>query len=228
MKSIWKQRLALSLLICPILLTTFVFAYSSEEKQAYNYAFRNDITTMDSIDSADMWWTLTRIAMAKMISNYAINVLWLTPDKWENCYFSDVSNDLDYQFDRWVTKACQLGLMGVWMDKFYPKWIVTRAEFGTVLSRALNAENESKLRSMNNANPYYSEHLQYLKEEWIMKDISNPSSLERRWRVMLMLMRADEWYDWWYIVNDECSAREMLECITKDDIDGCMAACGDE
>lgn len=226
MKSVWKQRLALSLLICSIFLTTFVFAYSSEEKQAYNYAFRNNITTMESIDSADMWWNLTRIAMAKMISNYAINVLWLTPDKWKDCYFYDVSNDLDYQFDRWVTKACQLGLMGVWMDKFYPKWMVTRAEFWTVLSRALNAENESKLRRMNNANPYYSEHLQYLKGAWIMSNISNPNSLERRWRVMLMLMRASEWYDWWYIVNDECSAREMLECITTDDIDGCLSACG--
>jgi CHASE3 domain sensor protein len=54
MKSILKQSLALFLFIPPVLLTSLAFSYSSEEKSAYNYAFRNNITTMDSIDSADM------------------------------------------------------------------------------------------------------------------------------------------------------------------------------
>jgi hypothetical protein len=87
--------------------------------------------------------------------------------------------------------------MGVWIDRFYPNWIVTRAEFWTVLSRALNANDTTKLNQMNNATPYYSEHLNYLKEEWIMHDILNPTNFERRWRVMLMLMRADKnsWYE---------------------------------
>lgn len=172
--------------------TTWAVSYSAEEQAAYNYSFKNKITTMWSIDRANMWWNLTRIAMAKMLSNYATNVLWLKPDTSKNCYFSDVSSSLDYQYDNWVTKACQLWLMGVWIDKFYPNWIVTRAEFWTVLSRALNAKDTTKLNRMNNANPYYSEHLNYLKEEWIMNYISNPTSYERRWRVMLMLMRADE------------------------------------
>jgi hypothetical protein len=45
---------------------------------------------------------------------------------------------------------------------------------------------------MNNASPYYAQHLKYLKEQWIMNNISNSNSLERRWRVMTMLMRSDE------------------------------------
>ena len=178
--------------IIPFLWITWATNYSMEERAAYDYAYKNDITTMTSIDKANMEWNLTRIAMAKMLSNYAINILWLTPDTTKNCYFSDVSSDLDKQYDNWVTKACQLWLMGVWIDKFYPNWIVTRSEFWTVLSRALNAKDTIKLNRMNNANPYYSEHLNYLKEEWIMNNISNPKSYERRWRVMLMLMRADE------------------------------------
>jgi len=171
------------------------FGYSIEERQAYNYAYQNGITTMSSINKADMWWNLTRIAMAKMLSNYAINILGLNPDTSKYCNFSDVSSSLDYQYDYWVLKACQLGLMGVWISNFRPNDTVTRAEFGTVLSRALNARNTTRLAQMNNAEPYYSEHLKYLKEEWIMNNISNPSSLERRWRVMLMLMRADKNYE---------------------------------
>lgn len=182
-------------LVLMALSVSFAKNYSLEEKEAYDYSFWNDITTMDSIDKADMWWNLTRIAMAKMISNYAMNILGLVPDETKNCYFSDVSDSLDSQYDNWVTKACQLGLMWVWIEEFNPDWKVTRAEFGTVLSRSLNAESPEILEEMNNASPYYDEHLKYLREKWIMNNISNPGSLELRWWVMLMLMRADENYE---------------------------------
>jgi len=175
-----------------LLSTTFVSAYSQEEQAAYEYAYQNQITTMDSIEKANMWWNLTRIAMAKMLSNYAINILWLTPDTSKDCSFPDVSSALDYQYDKWVTKACQLGLMWVWITNFNPNWLVTRAEFWTVLSRALNAGDIGMSNALNSANPYYSEHLKFLNREWIMNNISTPSNLERRWRVMLMLMRADD------------------------------------
>jgi len=43
---------------------------------------------------------------------------------------------LDSAYDNSVTRACQLGLMGVDITKFNPYKIVSRAEFATVLSRA--------------------------------------------------------------------------------------------
>jgi hypothetical protein len=46
-----------------------------EFHNAYDFAFKNGITTMPSIDEAHMNSPLTRIAMAKMLSQYAINVL---------------------------------------------------------------------------------------------------------------------------------------------------------
>jgi hypothetical protein len=42
---------------------------------AYEFAHRMGITTINSIDKANMGGELTRIAMAKMLSQYAINVL---------------------------------------------------------------------------------------------------------------------------------------------------------
>ena len=42
---------------------------------AYTFAYNNKITTINTIEQADMNGPLTRIAMAKMLSYFAINVL---------------------------------------------------------------------------------------------------------------------------------------------------------
>jgi hypothetical protein len=46
--------------------------------------------------------------MAKMISKYAINIQGKEPDTLKTCLFSDVSENLDLQYDGGVTLACQL------------------------------------------------------------------------------------------------------------------------
>ena len=161
--------------------------YSDELQGAYDYAYGNGITTMSSIENANMYGSLTRVAMAKMMANYAIEVLGQTPDTSKVCEFPDVSAALDAQYDNGVTNACQLGLMGVGINAFNPNGIVTRAQFGTVLSRALYGDVYNV-----DTNPYYAEHLAALKDAGIMTMISNPDQLEVRGYVMLMMQRADE------------------------------------
>jgi hypothetical protein len=48
--------------------------------------------------------------------------------------------------------------MGVDMENFLPNEAVTRAQFGTILSRLLYGE------TFNEGTPYYANHLQALKE----------------------------------------------------------------
>jgi hypothetical protein len=68
-----------------------------------------------------------------------------------------------------------------------PNKKISRAEFGTVLSRLLYGT------LYNSWIPYYANHLQALKEHWIMTQITNPEKqIELRQRVRLMLMRASE------------------------------------
>ena len=70
-----------------------------EMHRAYKFAFKHGITTMPSIGEADMNGTLTRIAMAKMLSQYAINVLGKTPDTGKEVpAFPDISPELNEQF----------------------------------------------------------------------------------------------------------------------------------
>lgn len=196
--------------------------YSDELIQAYKYAFSNKITTMDTIEKADMEGVLTRVAMAKMITNYAVNILWLQVPNSNGCTFSDVSSSLNSNYDNWVTNACKLGLMWQNMpnNKFRPYDTVTRAEFGTTLSRAIH---KALGNTLADGNPYYSTHLSYLNNEKIMNYIDNPEMTEQRWYVMLMMMRAKDLVkidiDGWACISDcfadtgDFDANEIYECL---------------
>jgi len=158
--------------------------FSKELNDAYNFAHEYGITTQNSIYDANMYWWLTRIAMAKMLSEYAINVLWHTYNEDENCYFSDISYTLSQSYNYWDCKAYALWIM--WQNlrnnQFRPYDKVTRAEFATALSRLLyNTPDWNDY--------YYSTHIKKLHENWIIND-TNPNLLEARWYIMLMLMRA--------------------------------------
>ena len=156
--------------------------YTIEMNNAYTFAFSIGITTMPTIEEASMNWNLTRIAMAKMLSKFATNILWLKPDTAKECNFSDVTEQMDSNYDNGITLACQLWIMWVGINKFRPKDNVNRAEFGTALSRMLFGLKDGK-------DNYYSTHLKRLYNEWIINN-TNPELQERRWYIMLMLMRS--------------------------------------
>ncbi len=162
--------------------------YTREMNDAYKFSYKNWITTSNNINKAKMNSPLTRIAMAKMLSNYAINILWKTPDtsKW-----TPVFNDVTYKqnFDYWnaVTLSYQLWIMWQNMknNNFRPNDEVTRAEFATALSRMLYWIEDGEW------NKYYEPHIAKLYSEWIINN-TNPKTREKRWYVMLMLMRSVE------------------------------------
>ena len=158
--------------------------FSQEFIQAYNFAFENWITTVSPINKANLEWKLTRIAMAKMLSQYAINVLWMEPDTNRNNKFNDVTDDLDARYNNGVTLAYQLWIMWINMPKnnFRPDDEVTRAEFWTALSRLLFKTEDWK-------DYYYTTHLNKLMETGIITN-NDPKLKELRWYVMIMLMRS--------------------------------------
>ena len=158
--------------------------YSDEFKDAYNWAHSLSITTQPSIDKANMDWNITRAEMAKMVSNYAKNSLWKKPDTSKACLFinSNIVPDLVTS----VTESCQLWLMWQWVSDFRPNDNVTRAEFWTVLSRLLF--------NLKDWDPYYSTHLAKLKAEGIISN-DDPNLQEKRWYVMLMLLRSAKTID---------------------------------
>jgi hypothetical protein len=137
---------------------------------------------MPTIQKADLGGKLTRVHMAKMMVNYAVKVLGLKPDTSKKCDFKDISNQ-SAELKGYIGLACQLGLMGTNATKFNPSGTVSRAEFGTVLSRAFRGNK------YENTKTYYKDHLQALKNAGIITNITSTLK-ETRGNIMLMLMRA--------------------------------------
>lgn len=190
--------------------------FTDEMQKAHRYALHYWITTIKNINDAKMYSDLNRIAMAKMISNFAIKVLWLKPDESLNCSFSDVSDSLDAQYDYWVTKACQLWLMWLgddWKiaDKFNPNVVVTRAQFATAFSRALN---RVEWTTIENWNPYYATHISYLHSKWVINSVDAPNNTEKRWYVMLMMQRASN-----IVADNSQDKTEEVNDIKKEEED---------
>ena len=158
----------------------------TELGKAYEWAYANGITTKDTYEAANMTAPITRAEMAKMLSNYAKKFKNMTPDTSATCNFGDtasVGGDLAVA----IIESCQLGIMGQGISNFRPYDTITRAEFGTALSRVLWD------KTYEGGTPYYAGHLNALKTAGIMTVIANAESMkEVRGYVMLMLMRAED------------------------------------
>lgn len=165
--------------------------YSSEINEAYLRAYAHNITTMPTIQQANIWGTLIRSHMAKMMSTFAIQFAGLTPDTSLACEFDDVANQSS-EMKFFIKLSCQLGIMGQGITNFNPNEQVTRAQFGTVMSRILWGN------TYNGGVPYYTSHLNALANAGIMTQISNPSMKELRGYVMIMMKRT---YDWGFLNN---------------------------
>ena len=202
--------LMLAQVVAPMV--TGAATYSDELQGAYDYAYSQGITTMSSIDNANMYWDLTRGQLSKMISQWAEKEMGVKADETAVCSFTD-TDKAEGDLANYIIKACQMGLMGQGIEKFRPGDKVTRGEFGTVLSRAIWGDK------YDGENPFYAKHLQALKDAGIMNNISDPNATEMRGWVMLMLQRAAE-----NVNPSECNDPAVLLACSLGS-DSCPAAC---
>ena len=167
--------------------------YSTELNTAYQRAFSIGITTMPTIQQANLDDKVIREHLAKMITQFAIKVLKKTPNTKLSCSFSDITDE-SAEMKFYIKTSCQLGLMGRESDwkstkkNFDPIGIITRAQFATTLSRLLYG---TKYNS-SDSDLWYSAHLQKLHTAGIINDISNPAMGELRGYLMLMLQRTQK------------------------------------
>jgi hypothetical protein len=162
--------------------------YSPEVTAAFSFSYSMGISSQCPIQTANLPGVVLRKHAAKMISQFAINVLGKKLDATKKCNFTDMWGET-LEFQRYAKIACQLGIM--WLDSsgkpislFSPSVTLTRAQFGTMLSRLLRW-------TTYNGKPWqwYAPHLQALNANGIMKNISNPMMDEKRQNVMIMFYR---------------------------------------
>jgi len=163
-------------------------SYSTEVQAAYDYAYSIDVTTVDSIDNAAPYAFATREQVAKMMVNIAkaINPE-ITADTTADCDFVDLGN-ADKTLIPFIKEVCQMGIMGQNMpdNKFLPFDTVNRAMVATMLSRILWGDK------YDGGEPWYAAHMEALKAEGIMTNISNPMEPTARYAIWLMAQRSDD------------------------------------
>lgn len=121
--------------------TIFWSIYPKERNDAYQRAYKLWITTIPNIKDADLDWLVYRKIVAKMVSEFAIKIVWLSPDETKDCKFKDIKKE-DPELKYYMELSCKLGIM--WLDSygnpdtvFNPNHFVTRDQFVTILSRTL-------------------------------------------------------------------------------------------
>ena len=168
---------------------------TEEVLTAYQWSYKNEVTTLAPVERAMPEGYVYRWHMAKMVVNYALNVLWweLPEETPEECSRSDDASDWESnEIKNYARMSCELGIMWIEMDNFEPTRYVTRAQFGTILSRLLWWDTYNQEQSQTTK--YYERHLNTLKEKWIITQIENPEErIELREWVWVMLRRSDEY-----------------------------------
>ena len=164
----------------------------TEYQDAYLFAFQYSITTMPSCAQADMDGTLIRAHAAKMMTNYAMNVLNKTPDTDKACIFDDMQDQTE-ELQNYAILACQLGLMGLASDgvtpasSFNPDRTIDKAQFTTILSRLLYGPQYD-----NNQEEFRIWHVQAMQDANIITSTTDLFDPLRRAFAMIMLMRAQK------------------------------------
>ena len=190
--------------------------YNEEQIAAYEWAYKNGITTINDADKARLADGLTRAELAKMMSQYMTKVLWKTPATTEEkVVYSDVDESLgdlaDFIQIAYAYKIMWINSDGTPLENFNPNGLVTRAEYATVFSRVLYGDKYNK-SEWN----YYEDHLAALKEAGILTN-TTPTIQEIRGWVMLMMYRS---------VNAKSETTEETTQIANPASEYCVAQWG--
>lgn len=176
-------------LIIGFSVVSFTHAYTQEEIAAYNWAYKNWITTQSNIEDANLNWKLTRQELSKMLTNYIENVAWVRQTSYSSCSFTD-EDKMAPSLEPYTKKICSYKIMWNNWEDFRPTSKVTRAELGTTISRMLWWDKHNV-----SWKDFYIYHLNALKDAGIMNNIENPTkSLARRWDTFIMLKRLSDKY----------------------------------
>ena len=157
--------------------------FSKEYNDAYIFAYNNQITTMPTIEQANMTWEIIRAEIAKMLANW-VKKFWYYADPNISCNFTDTAS-VKWDLATAIIESCQYWIMWQWITQFRPYDKITKAEVSTAISRIL------WWTQYDWWTPFYTNHVYALENAWVLSDRNNINSNELRWNVMTMLMKAN-------------------------------------
>jgi hypothetical protein len=180
-----------------------------ETAMAVEWAYENELTMFNTVESFMPNGTLTREQGAKFTSAWAVLNLCMEPGT-DACDFSDLAT-ADPTLADYATLACQLGLFKGSDGKFMPQAPFTKAQFVTVMMRALDGMQDE------NVSPRWANYFMAAKEAGITNEAS-AQALDKaitRAEAVVMLYRARS-SD---CENDTTDLEELLKDLFGD-VDG--------
>lgn len=110
---------------------------SEEFKKALSMLYAYDMTMYNTVDEFGPYRRLSRQEAAKILSNFAINVLCRKPNEKLKTYYSD-TQEATPTLKPYITLAYQLGIMKWWTDSnFKPTEAITKVELNAVIIRLI-------------------------------------------------------------------------------------------
>lgn len=171
--------------------------YPTEMIEAFLFAKNVGMTSFSDITKAMMYNELTRAQLAKFAVEYATDVLGVEADMDRStmCFwYTDTTKAGDLL--QYIQYSCMMKLLGQKADgvspaeKFRPNDLVTRAEFGTFMSRLVFGDIYNS-KSANDPK-WYQAHLEALKANGIITQIDEPFKQElRAWAMVIMYRTAE-------------------------------------
>ncbi len=131
---------------------------NGEEHQSYCFNRAIGSTTMPTFMQARYYDQITRAQLAKIMGEFAKNIMGKLPDKSKQCTFTGEDPD---GLAAYMIQACQLGLMNMTR----PNDILTRGEYMTVLSRMLYGKTYEQTNVESEEHPFYEYHMEKLYSE---------------------------------------------------------------
>ncbi len=156
-----------------------------EFEEALTFMYENWLTRYNNVSEFKPYRHLQRQEAAKMFSKFATNVLEKTTDKSRTCEFKDIGK-ADYTLVQSIIESCYLWLMRWTKWDFWPDVPLTRAEFMTVLVRAIKGDMDES------QNPWWAEYWAYAVYTWLSDNRDKTTMWDpiTRYESALILYRA--------------------------------------
>ncbi len=166
--------------------------YDAEFLQALQFGFESWITKFKTIDEFKPYDNVTREQAAKMIGQFALEIMNKKLDETKLCNFIDINN-ADYSLVPHIIKSCKLTILKWGADGYFlPLENLSKAQAITVIIRLFNNWLMDEWTT-----PRYRNYFEKAKELWLTKE-TQIESLERsltRYELILLLYR-------FYVKND--------------------------
>lgn len=166
-------------------------AADQELVSAYTWAYELWMTTQPTMEDARFYDNLSRGELAKILSEYAIDVLWKKPIEWKaGCDTYTDRPGMNDEVKHYTQLACELEVM--WLksdgktplDAFRPRDNVHRSELVTTISRMLYGNTYDNYQDYG----WWSNHMDKLVSDGLLT-VTDPNIIELRWNVYVMLFR---------------------------------------